>query len=84
MKACRRRALTDDQERVIWFALTGGEDSRPCRNRYTAVPGEFERMEPLVRMGLMKLVCEVDSPVGALRRYVVTPEGAEAAGLWLP
>jgi len=38
-------------------------------------------MDRMVVNGLLEFIAEVDTPIGPLRRYYVTPDGAEAVGL---
>jgi hypothetical protein len=79
---CRPRTiiLTADQHHLIWFGLTGGYSDEPTRNILVANENDCSLFEQMVRMGLMKFVCEVMG----LRRYDVTEAGAAAVGLSLP
>jgi len=81
MHRCRSQSdLSPEHIRVIRHALTWGLDDTPSCNLYVAGSAEFDLLEEMVQMGLMKF----QRTALRYRCYSATGRAAARVGLYVP
>jgi hypothetical protein len=76
----RCRQIAPDHIRILRQALGVDCCPTPCANYYVAGAEEFDLLEEMIRMGLMKYTRSVLD----CRCYAVTDRGARVVGLEVP